>query len=98
MSVKVLHFADAHIDSYTGGRIDSSKGFSFHTLDFFKALDEITDLAISEKVQLVLFAGLAIVKQTAWQILPRRASSTPICAGPPRMPGAKHVPFSIRIA
>ncbi len=64
MSVKVLHFADAHIDSYTGGRIDSGKGFSFHTLDFFKALDEITDLAISEKVQLVLFAGDAYRSST----------------------------------
>lgn len=57
MSVKVLHFADAHIDSYTGGRLDPENGFPCHTNDFFKALDEITDLAISEKVQLVLFAG-----------------------------------------
>ena len=57
MSVKILHFADAHIDSYTGGRIDPSNGLAFHTNDFLKALDEITDTAIAEQVQLVLFAG-----------------------------------------
>ena len=57
MSVKILHFADAHIDSYTGGRLDPKTGFSFHTSDFLKALDEIVETAISEQVQLVLFAG-----------------------------------------
>ena len=57
MSVKILHFADAHIDSYTGGRLDPKTGFAFHTGDFLKALDEIVETAISEQVQLVLFAG-----------------------------------------
>ena len=57
MSVKVLHFADAHIDSYTGGRLDPENGLPCHTNDFLKALDEIVNLAVSEKVQLVLFAG-----------------------------------------
>ena len=57
MSVKILHFADAHIDAYTGGRIDPNNGFSFHTNDFLKALDEIVDTAVAEQVQLVLFAG-----------------------------------------
>ena len=57
MSVKILHFADAHIDAYTGGRIDPTNGFSFHTNDFLKALDEIVDTAVAEQVQLVLFAG-----------------------------------------
>jgi len=58
MSVKILHFADAHIDAYSGGRIDTEhNGFSFHTVDFLKALDEIVDTAVSENVQLVLFAG-----------------------------------------
>ena len=54
MSVKILHFADAHIDSYSGGRIDPSNGLPVHTNDFLKALDEIIDTAIAEKVQLVL--------------------------------------------
>ena len=64
MSVKILHFADAHIDAYTGGRIDPQNGFSFHTNDFFKALDEIVDTAIGEQVQLVLFAGDAYRNST----------------------------------
>ena len=57
MSVKILHFADAHIDAYTGGRPDPKTGFSYHTGDFLKALDEIVDTAINEQVGLVLFAG-----------------------------------------
>ncbi len=57
MTVKILHFADAHIDSYTGGRIDSNNGRSVHMNDFLSALDGIIDAAISEQVQLVLFAG-----------------------------------------
>ncbi|MBQ6502592.1 MAG: exonuclease SbcCD subunit D [Flexilinea sp.] len=57
MSIKILHFADAHIDAYTGGRIDPKNGFSYHTNDFLKALDEIVDTAIAEQVRLVLFAG-----------------------------------------
>ena len=57
MSVKILHFADAHIDAYTGGRFDTKTGFSYHTNDFLKALDEIVDTAIAEQVRLVLFAG-----------------------------------------
>ncbi len=57
MSVKILHFADAHIDSYSGGRIDPQKGLAVHTVDFLNALDEIVETAVSENVQLVLFAG-----------------------------------------
>ena len=57
MSVRILHFADAHIDSYSGGRIDPANGLPYHTNDFLKALDEIIDTAISERVDLVLFAG-----------------------------------------
>lgn len=57
MGVKILHFADAHIDACTGGRIDPKNGFPYHTNDFLKALDEIVDTAVDEKVQLVLFAG-----------------------------------------
>ncbi len=57
MPIKILHFADAHIDAYTGGRLDPSNGFSLHTNDFLKALDEIVDTAVAEQVQLVLFAG-----------------------------------------
>ena len=57
MSIKILHFADAHIDSYSGGRIDPTNGLPYHTNDFLKSLDEIIDTAISERADLVLFAG-----------------------------------------
>lgn len=57
MGVRVLHFSDAHIDMIQGGRRDPQSGFSYRTLDFLKALDSIVDTAISEKVDLVLFAG-----------------------------------------
>ena len=57
MSVKVLHFADAHIDIASGGKRDSQTGLSYRTLDFLSALDSIIDQAIAERVDLVLFAG-----------------------------------------
>lgn len=57
MSVRILHFADAHIDSYSGGKMDPNTGLSVHTLDFIRALDEIIDTAMAEDVRLVLFAG-----------------------------------------
>ena len=57
MSIKVLHFADAHIDIITGGKRDPKSGFSYRTLDFLNALDRIVDSAIDEKVDMVIFAG-----------------------------------------
>jgi len=55
--VKILHFADAHIDIATHGRRDPESGLPVRVLDFLKALDTIVDTAISEKVDLVIFAG-----------------------------------------
>ncbi len=55
--VKILHFADAHIDIATHGRRDAESGLPIRVLDFLKALDTIVDTAISEKVDLVIFAG-----------------------------------------
>lgn len=55
--VKILHFADAHIDIATHGRRDADSGLPIRVLDFLKALDTIVDTAISEKVDLVIFAG-----------------------------------------
>jgi exonuclease SbcD len=57
MSLKVLHFADAHIDIANYGRHDPETGLPVRVLDFLKSLDEIVDTAIAEKVDLVLFAG-----------------------------------------
>ncbi len=55
--MKILHFADAHIDTANFGRHDPVSGLPVRVMDFLKSLDEIVDTAISEKVDLVLFAG-----------------------------------------
>ncbi len=55
--MKLLHFADAHIDMANYGRHDPETGLPLRVLDFLKSLDEIVDTAVSEKVDLVLFAG-----------------------------------------
>ncbi len=55
--MKLLHFADAHIDMANYGRHDPESGLPLRVLDFLKSLDQIVDTAISEKVDLVIFAG-----------------------------------------
>ncbi len=55
--MKLLHFADAHIDMANYGRHDPETGLPFRVLDFLKSLDTIVDAAISERVDLVIFAG-----------------------------------------
>ncbi len=55
--IRVLHFADAHIDIATYGRRDPQSGLPIRVLDFLRALDVIVDTAIAERVDLVIFAG-----------------------------------------
>ena len=55
--MKILHFADAHIDMANYGRHDPETGLPLRVLDFLKSLDTIVDTAIDEKVDLVIFAG-----------------------------------------
>lgn len=55
--LKILHFADAHIDMANYGRHDPETGLPMRVMDFLKSLDTIVDAAINEKVDLVLFAG-----------------------------------------
>jgi exonuclease SbcD len=55
--LKILHFADAHIDMANFGRHDPQTGLPVRVMDFLKSLDEIVDTAIAERVDLVLFAG-----------------------------------------
>jgi DNA repair protein SbcD/Mre11 len=62
--IRVLHFADAHIDIANHGRHDPHTGLAIRVLDFLKALDTIVDTAISEKVDLVLFCGDAYRDRT----------------------------------
>jgi len=61
---KILHFADAHIDMANYGRHDPQTGLPMRVMDFLKSLDEIVDAAISEKVDLVIFAGDAFKDRT----------------------------------
>lgn len=61
---KILHFADAHIDIAAHGRRDPETGLPLRVLDFLKALDQIVDTAIAQKVDLVLFAGDAYKDRT----------------------------------
>ena len=55
--MKILHFADAHIDAVQSGRWDPETGLPVRSMDFLKSLDTIIDTAIEEEVDLVLFAG-----------------------------------------
>ncbi|HUF38168.1 MAG TPA: exonuclease SbcCD subunit D [Anaerolineales bacterium] len=55
--LKLLHFADAHIDMANYGRQDPETGLPVRVMDFLKSLDVIVDAAIAEKVDLVIFAG-----------------------------------------
>lgn len=55
--LKILHFADAHIDMTTYGRHDPETGLPVRVMDYLKSLDTIVDTAIAENVDLVIFAG-----------------------------------------
>jgi exonuclease SbcD len=55
--MKILHFADAHIDMANYGRHDPETGLPLRVLDFLKSLDTIVETAISERVDMVIFAG-----------------------------------------
>ncbi len=55
--VKILHFADAHIDMANYGRHDPQTGLPMRVMDFLKSLDEIVQTALDEQVDLVIFAG-----------------------------------------
>ena len=57
MRLKILHFADLHLGVETYGRIDSATGLSSRLLDFLKALDQVVDYAVENRVDLVLFCG-----------------------------------------
>ena len=55
--MKILHFADLHLGVESYGRIDPATGLSSRLLDFLKALDQVVDYALENKVDLVLFCG-----------------------------------------
>ena len=55
--LKILHFADAHIDMANYGRHDPESGLPMRVMDFLKSLDEIVGTAVDENIDLVIFAG-----------------------------------------
>jgi exonuclease SbcD len=55
--MKIIHFADLHLGVESYGRLDPATGLSSRLLDFLKALDQVVDYAIENKVDLVLFCG-----------------------------------------
>lgn len=55
--MRILHFADAHIDMANYGRHDPVSGLPLRVVDYLNSLDTIIQTAITEKVDLVLFAG-----------------------------------------
>ena len=55
--IKLLHFADAHIDMTNFGAHDPETGLPERVMDFLRSLDTIIKTAIDEKVDLVIFAG-----------------------------------------
>ena len=55
--MKILHFADAHIDMARQGVRDPETGLPVRVMDFLKALDFIVETAIKENVELIIFAG-----------------------------------------
>jgi exonuclease SbcD len=55
--IKLLHFADAHIDIANYGRHDPKSALPVRVMDFLGALDQIVATAVTEKADLVIFAG-----------------------------------------
>jgi DNA repair protein SbcD/Mre11 len=62
--IKIVHFADAHIDIAIHGKHDPDTGLPVRVLDFLHALDTIVDTAINEQADLVIFAGDAYKDRT----------------------------------
>jgi exonuclease SbcD len=57
VALRILHFADAHIDMANYGRHDAVSGLPLRVMDFLRSLDVIVETAIQEQVDLVIFAG-----------------------------------------
>ncbi|UCG25413.1 MAG: exonuclease SbcCD subunit D [Chloroflexota bacterium] len=55
--LRVLHFADAHIDIANYGRHEPDTALPIRVMDFLASLDQIVERAIEEPVDLVIFAG-----------------------------------------
>ena len=56
-AMRILHFSDLHIGVENYGRVDPQTGLSTRLLDFLRVLDDLVDYALTDGVDLVLFAG-----------------------------------------
>lgn len=55
--MKILHFADLHLGVERYGHINPDTGLSTRLEDFLKALDQVVEYALENKIDLVLFCG-----------------------------------------
>lgn len=62
--IRVLHFADLHLGVENYGRLEPATGLSSRVTDFLRAFDALVDYALTEDVDLVLFAGDAFKTRT----------------------------------
>ena len=60
--VRILHTADNHIGESDYQRIDSQTGLNARGIDFLNSFKSIADLAISQKVDVLLIAGVFFTK------------------------------------
>jgi len=57
VSLKVIHFADAHLGVENYGQLDPQTGLSTRLTDFLRSIDAIVDTALDEAADLVVFCG-----------------------------------------
>ena len=62
--MRVLHFADLHLGIENYGRLDPATGLSSRVADFLRAFDALVEYALTEDIDLVLFAGDAFKTRT----------------------------------
>ena len=55
--IRILHFADLHLGVENYGRVDPATGLSSRVRDFLDRLDELVAYALTERVDIVTFAG-----------------------------------------
>jgi len=55
--LKILHFADLHLGVESYGHINPETGLPTRLEDFLKALDQVVDYALKNRIDLILFCG-----------------------------------------
>ena len=55
--IRILHFADTHVGMERYGRVDAASGINSRVMDYLRRLSDLAEYAITQKVDLVIFAG-----------------------------------------